>query len=221
MAKHPARPLAVAVRRADEVGPRAQGPYSADATRACSVSSCLPDGHPERARQRPNTWSRSSALTAVASTGPSGRRPGSLEMTSGPGGEVVRRAAVRALARGSRRAGSRPSGSGSRAPSCASRQPTLDLRERGARDRGTARPGRSPACGGCRRCGRSRARGRRRASSSSVNQRSALRDRDQLARARVVEPGGALARPRRARARRPASPRSRRLTSATRSGRRT
>jgi uncharacterized membrane protein len=36
------------------------------------------------AAHRPNTWSRSSALTAVASTGPSGRRPDSLEMTSGP-----------------------------------------------------------------------------------------------------------------------------------------
>ena len=37
-----------------------------------------------RARQRPNTWSSRRALTAVASIGPSGSRPASLEMTSGP-----------------------------------------------------------------------------------------------------------------------------------------
>ena len=42
----------------------------------------------------------------------------------------------------------------------------LELREADRRDRGTARPGRSPACGGCPPCARSRARGRRRARSS-------------------------------------------------------
>ena len=119
-------------------------------------------------RQARFNWASIRSFTAVAGTPASAAAgPARSTMTSGPGRRVVGqrgRASPCTSARVER--DHVHAACGSRAPSCASVQPDREPAAARAPDRGTARPGRSRACGGCRRCARSRARARRRASSS-------------------------------------------------------
>ena len=83
--------------------------------------------------------------------------PFSDEMKTGPSSSAIGDAAVRAAHERRVERDHVPSGSGSRAPSSRASHAILSFGS-AAPDRRTARPGRSRACGGCRRCARSRAR---------------------------------------------------------------